>query len=411
MNYQQRFLKSGRVASLLLLGCAWSGAQAAEAVTNQIPNPEFRGSAGVVDDVGGTEGTINGDIPTLWRAFTRGGGEVTIEREQLPADTLFPGSPVTTALTLRVDSFAVSGDQGFDTSPTRFTLEDGRAYRGSVYMRSANADDSDQGVGVGVPVFDASGAFTGRAPGSAVVDVTSEWMLYEGPEFTESGGATAELAFRLFASGSENAIQVAIPTLEGVAQVNQAPNPTFDGMGGIPGGDVTGALPDAWRGFGVGGGSATFALEPVAADALYPGSPPTNAVRMTINSFGADQGFDNELTLFPLVAERHYVGKVYLRSAAPDMAEQTVGIALNSFNDTPAFEPPGGSGVAFVGPEWGLYSTVSARMGAETKTGSLAIRLFDESNSEHSVLIALPEVLGPDVVFENGFEGETLVVL
>ena len=389
---------------LVALSVGATSAQGQQAVTNQIANPEFRGAAGVIDDIAGSEGTINGDVPTLWRAFVRGGGEVTLERTQLAADALFPGSSPATAMTFTVDSFAAMGDQGFDTAPTRFSLEAGRTYQGTVYMRSNNSDSSTQSVTVSVPVFDETGAFTGRDPGSAVVDVTSEWMRYEGPAFSEQPGTSAELAFRLNAGGSEDSIQIALPTFEGTPLANQAPNPSLSGAGGIPVGDVTGPIPDAWRAFAVNGAQAKIATEPLAANALYPGSPAGQAVRLTADTLGGDLGFDNEVTLFPVVSGRHYQGKVYLRSGNQDMSPQMVGVGLNFFDATMLVNSGVFSGS--VGPEWGLYATQSAQVGASAINSSLAIRLID-SGGDNSILIALPEILGPDTVHADGFEPPT----
>lgn len=385
---------------LVALWVGGSFAAASAATTNQIPNPEFRGSAGAVEE-GGGGGIVNGPVPTLWRGFAVGGAEITVEREVLAAGALFPGSPATMVVTLRVDTFG--GDQGFDTSPTRFTLDPDRTYQGSVYLRSANGDGSNQSVAIGLPVFDETGAFTGRAPGSAVADVTSEWMLYQGPAFSEQPGTSAELSFRLNADGGDDAIQIALPTLTGVALANQAPNPGFDGAGGVVQGSVSGTIPDQWRGFAVNGGDATFATQVLAADALYPGSPAGTAVQMTVNVFGGDQGFDNEAALFPLVGGRHYQGQIYLRSANPDNSDVTVGIGLNAFDATPAFVPPFGTAVAEVGPEWRLYSAQSVRVDADAAFGSLAIRVID-TGGDASVLMALPRILGPDEVFADDFE-------
>ena len=44
-------------------------------------------------------------------------------------------------------------DSGFDTSPVRFTMDPGRAYGGSVYLRSANPGGVSQDVNISLPVF------------------------------------------------------------------------------------------------------------------------------------------------------------------------------------------------------------------------------------------------------------------
>lgn len=388
--------RSAAMAFVMVLMSGWAAANP----INQVPNPEFRGTAGAAATDTEQGSTVSGVVPTLWRAFAVGGGALTVSKSPAAADAIFPGSPVTNVMTVTVDVFG--GDQGFDTSPVRFSLDEGRAYQVVVYLRSNAADSADQSVTVSVPVFDQDGMFTGRAPGSIVINATSEWTRYEGPIFTEAPNTSAEVSFRLNADGADDSIQIALPTVAGVALANQSPNPRFSGNEGVPVGNVAGTLPDGWRGFAIEGGDATFSTEPVAANELYPGSPATTAVRMTINAFGTDQGFDNEISLHPIVSGRQYYGQVYLRSGNSDRSNVSVGIGLNGFSQT-AFVPPFGLFTGSVGPDWGLYATSSARMADEVIQGSLAIRMLEEG-VEHSVLIALPQVLGPDEVFASNFE-------
>ena len=59
IKYQKQINECARIVCAVALAFSAASAQATEAVTNQIHNPEFRGSAGLIDDVGGTEGVIN----------------------------------------------------------------------------------------------------------------------------------------------------------------------------------------------------------------------------------------------------------------------------------------------------------------------------------------------------------------
>ncbi len=387
------------IALLLLPPCGYVLAQPAE-TDNQIPNPEFRGSLGVVDDLGGTEGTISGTIPTLWRAFVRGGGDIGVDVSPLLPDELFAGSPSVNAASVTINDFGAD-DVGFDTSPTRFTVDPARTYRVQVYMRSNNSDNSDQDVGIAVPVFDDQGAFTGRAPGSFNTTVTDTWTLYEGPDFQEAAGTAMELSFRLAPGVSDNAIQIALPSIVGVPLTNQALNPGFAGAGGATVGAVSGNAPDGWRVFAVGGGDATVSTEPLAADELYPNSPAGQLVRLTVNSLGADQGFDNEIGLMPILPGRHYQGQVYLRSGNQDTSDVPVGIGLNVFDELFNVVNTGVySGVA--GSQWNLYSTFSVRSDPSAFVASLAIR---PTAAGDTLLIALPRVPGPqDTFFQSSFE-------
>ena len=59
IKYQKQINECARIVCAVALAFSAASAQATESVTNQIHNPEFRGSAGLIDDVGGTEGVIN----------------------------------------------------------------------------------------------------------------------------------------------------------------------------------------------------------------------------------------------------------------------------------------------------------------------------------------------------------------
>lgn len=363
-----------------------------EAAVNQVPNSEFRGTAGFRED-GAMSGTVNGAIPTLWRGFALNSAEITLEQVPLAADALAAGSPATNAVTLTIDSY---GDaQGFDTSPNRFSIEDQREYRATVYIRSNNPDMSDQEVSIGVPIFDGSGTFTGRAPGTFLVTVSDEWTLVEGPVFMEAAGTSAEISFRLTESGVNNSIQIALPIIEGVALANQVPNPEFVGQAGAVIGDATGSVPDEWRGFAVDGSLADFAIEPVAANALYPGSPATRAVRMVVDQVSGGVGFDNTNTLLPVEEGRIYTGQFYVRSP---VQSAIANIQIVMFDATSVLATrilP-----IEVGTQWNLVSTGSLVVPSGTVGAVIDLRPVETG----TFLITQPQVLGPDELFANGFE-------
>ncbi|HPZ96828.1 MAG TPA: DUF5010 domain-containing protein [Phycisphaerae bacterium] len=177
--------------------------------------------------------------------------------------------------------------------------------------------------------------------------------------------------------------------------VNLVPNPRFAGNGGSLQGPVTGTAPDYWRAFGVGGGAGELAIVPLAADELYPGSPPTNAVRWQVNVFGADQGFDHYAHHLPLLTGREYHFEVYIRSANTDGTPQRCDISM------PLFGPSG-----YLGREPGSLRNVVATASAWTKvvgpafsdavaiSAHLAFRARNDGG-QNAILIAMPEVFGP----------------
>ena len=178
--------------------------------TNQLPNPQFRGSNGLI---GVSNATLSGEIPTLWRAFAVDGADVTTEIVPLTADTLFPGSPATNAVQLAVNTFL--GDTGFDHEQTLFPIiPTGRSLWGEMYLRSANSDNSPQVVQVSLPLFN-SGGVIGN-PGVFVATATEDWGYWGGFSFTDTQATLADMAFRLVESGSENSILIALPTVIGI---------------------------------------------------------------------------------------------------------------------------------------------------------------------------------------------------
>lgn len=401
------FLYSGlrfRLFCAVVWLLASGSVQAQDPTTNQLPNPQLRGTNGSIEDGPGPgTGTVNTTgVPTLWRAFAVSGGDITLEIVPLAADAIYAGSPATNAVRLTVNAFG--GDQGFDTSPVRFSLVPDRLYQYKVYLKSDNADNSSQNVNVGVPKFDQAGAFV-DGNGSDTETATTTWTQFTGPNFSKSGIHTAELAFRLGDDGGDNSVLIALPEIAGPSITNLMPNIGFEGTGGTKTGNVSGVVPDSWRGFAVNGSAITLATVPVAANELYPGSPPTNAVQLTVNTFmGASQGFDNELVRVPIIpASRSFWGEVYLKTANADNSPQGVTMQVNAFSAAPAFLGGPGPVVATATTSWGYFGSFSY-LNVNTATADLAFRLI-ESGANNSVLIAMPRISGiTNLLFEDGFE-------
>ena len=175
-------------------------------VDTRIPNAEFTGSDGLI------VGDVSGGVPDYWRAFAVGGGEVDLEVMPLPENTLFPGSPAVNAVKFTITQ--LGADQGFDHEPSQITILADTEYKAKVYLRSANADGSPQSVGIAVPLFSNNG-FSGQAPGSFSAQATDTWQAFEGPTFTTDTTLTADIAIRLNNDGGDNAIWIALPSMDG----------------------------------------------------------------------------------------------------------------------------------------------------------------------------------------------------
>lgn len=387
---------------LLTFGAASAGTPGpGQSDANLVPNSRLHGSAGASASAGGS---VTGTVPTLWRAFALADGAIETEVVPLPPNELFPGSPPTNAIRVTVTAFGT--DQGFDHSNVLFPIVPGRAYSLDVYLRSGNSGGAPQGVSVGFPLFDATGAFDGRAPGSFSPTAGSEWAAFSGPAFVaQPGDAFGHVSLRLNSDGGENSVLIALPDVQGLPLGNATPNPGFDGVGGAFDGNVVGDIPDLWRAFAVGNGSLDIDIVPVAADALFPGSAPTQAVRMQVlNGDGGSEGFDHELFRAALQPGHRYHGEVWMRSGNSGGTPQGVSVALPIF-DAGGFtgEQPGSFGVV-VGAGWSLLAgpQFTAVPGEET---NLAFRLSADGGDD-ILFIALPRLVAPPspLIFDDGFE-------
>lgn len=174
---------------------------------NVVPNPRFAGT-------GGTQvGSATGDVPDAWRGFGVNGGAIETSIVALPADALYAGSPATNAVRIEVTAFGQ--DQGFDHNDTRMVLIPGQSYHAEFYVKTGNADDSDQSVNFGFPLFGETG-YLARSPGDqSGITATDTWTKVTAPTFTDAEAIAGFLAFRLGNDGGENAVLIAAPEVVG----------------------------------------------------------------------------------------------------------------------------------------------------------------------------------------------------
>lgn len=177
---------------------------------NEAPNPVFAGTGGTAI------GDVTGTVPNQWRAFAVDTGSIDVSVVAVAAGELFPGSPATQAVRLEVLN-GNGATEGFDHEISRPVLVAGHAYRGEVWLRSGNGGGAQQGVSMGMPIFNSDGSFTGTAPGSAQHAVGADWSLYGGPSFVAEAGQTSNLGFRLTADGGDDILLIALPRIVGPA--------------------------------------------------------------------------------------------------------------------------------------------------------------------------------------------------
>jgi hypothetical protein len=368
---------------------------------NLVPNAAFHGSAGVV---GASGAVVTGTVPTRWRGFAVNGGDIDFALEPLAANALFPGSAPTTAVRMTVAAFGT--DQGFDHFNAYFQIVAGRRHAGEVWLRTGNPDQTPQQVSVSLPLFAGQPpVFTGRDPGAFGATATSTWTRFAGPHFTEAGDVLAHLAFRLIDDGGQDSLLIALPTVLGAPVGNDVPNPGFTGSGGASVGAVTGGpVPTGWRAFAVGAGQLQVGQVPIAANALYPGSQATTAMRLNAINADSGPGLDHTSNRIPLLPGFPYWSEVWLRSGNADQSPQALTAALPIFDSQGFTGRQPGLLLATVGPAWSLYAGPMFTEVAGMST-FLAFRPTADGG-EDIIEIALPRVVGPstDPLFQHRFE-------
>lgn len=390
------------LASLAMAGSARAGTPPiGEFDSNLVPNASLQGDGGII---GATNSTITGTAPTLWRAFATNGSVVNLERLALPANTLFPGSPPTQALKFSVATYGA--DQGFDSAPAFFSIQTGVEYGAQIYARSGNSDNSAQQFTLALLIYDSALSFTGHL-GNFSESAGASWAQFSTTQVTGvAGDLFAKLTMRLVNDGGENSVIIALPTVEGAPVYNTAPNPGFAGNLGATQGNVTGTIPDDWRAFAVGAGSTNVTTVPVAAGELFPGSPPTQAIRLqVIGGNGDTEGFDHELVRATMRSDFFYRGEVYLRSGNSDMSTQGVTVGMPIFDASGTFTGTApGSFVIAPGPAWSFVGGPQFR-GDTGQTTNLGFRLVADGG-EDVLLIAAPRIVDPAgwMLFTDGFD-------
>ncbi len=369
---------------------------------NILPNASLRGDHGIVVS---SNGTITGTVPTLWRAFAVDGAALSLQRMDLAANVLFPGSPPTQAVKITVSAFGA--DQGLDHATAMFPLRVGDSYSARIYARSGNADNSAQSFNLGMPIFDSMQAFTGRDPANFNANAGLAWGAFDSPTVAgQAGDAYAYIAIRLNSDGGDNSVIVAMPSVLGPAVSNIAPNPGFSGTSGATQGTVNGSVPDNWRAVAVGTGTLNVTTVPLAAGALFPGSLPTQAVRLeVIGGNGLNEGFDHELSRALLSSDYLHWGELYVRSGNGDLSAQSMFVTMPVFDFSGIYtgQQPG-QFAATIGPEWAYVAGPAFTANAGEST-DLSIRVTADGGPD-VLLIASPRIVGPigPVIFMDGFE-------
>ncbi|MGQ9589143.1 MAG: hypothetical protein ACUVYA_02485 [Planctomycetota bacterium] len=198
--------------SIVILGSALALLAPEARAQNLVPNPGFEGSGGLSLPIG--TGSVNAPsgVPDSWRAFAVNGA-IDLEVVPVAAGELAEGSPATNAVLFRVNAYGA--DQGFDDDNGRFPIAPGVKYQATFYVKSANADGSNQTFNFGFPLFTPAGAYMGVEPGGqGGLVATAAWQLVTAPEFVGPAGVgQGHISWRCVADGGEDAILLALPTV------------------------------------------------------------------------------------------------------------------------------------------------------------------------------------------------------
>ncbi|MBI4585407.1 MAG: hypothetical protein HY717_15445, partial [Planctomycetes bacterium] len=188
---------------------------------NLVPNPNFQGTGGQALPIGTGTVTANPGVPDNWRAFAVNGG-IEVDVELAAADEIFAGSPETNVVCFRIISYGA--DQGFDDDNGRFPISVGVDYHGEFYVKSGNADGSEQRFNFGFPLF-GPGGYLGREPGGLNDrTATGDWQLVTGSMFRDGEAVQAHISWRCIGDGGEDRICIALPFVS--AEVGQVLPPT-----------------------------------------------------------------------------------------------------------------------------------------------------------------------------------------
>ncbi len=164
-------------------------------------------------DPDGTEVTghdfINVTTFTRWRAFAVSGAAATMRVTSAAAREGTRGM-----MLARDPGYTTPGDRGFDNDNARFELRPGLSYHAEFWVKSGNADLSDQTFNFSFPLFACQ--TLGEAPGSVNgLTATATWQKIVTPSFRYAGATHAHIAWRVTEDGGEDAIVIAMPRVIG----------------------------------------------------------------------------------------------------------------------------------------------------------------------------------------------------
>lgn len=180
------------------------------------------------------------------------------------------------------------------------------------------------------------------------------------------------------------------------AQENLLTNPEFAGTGGVVIGDVlqNSPVPDNWRAFAVGGGQLVHEVVPLEESEVFDGSPPVNAVCISITAFGQDQGFDHDIAdgHFPLIPGVEYHAEFWVKTANRDGSDQEFNFIFPLFSDTFLGRDPGGLRGVVATDEW-QQVVAPVFQDAEATNGYIRWATVDDGGDENAICFAFPTVV------------------
>ena len=174
-----------------------------------LPGGDLTGVAGL------WSGDVSGAVPDFWGALAGTGSELEIEAVSVDADQVFPGSKAGNAVVHRARKLVGAG--GF-SSHAGFAMSPARRYRAGVWVKSANADGSEQKFDLrfttaqGAPLWPGYGKkrYFSRQGLVAI----GEWQLFESPLVADPEAKWGTIGWGCVDDGGENAIVVAFPTVD-----------------------------------------------------------------------------------------------------------------------------------------------------------------------------------------------------
>ena len=156
-----------------------------------------------------------------WRCFAVNGASASFTVTSAAASSGSVGVEY-----VREEDYSAPGDRVFDDDGERFELRPGLWYHAEFYVKSGNADNSDQEYSFSFPLFGCD--YTGNEPGSYTGVATSTWQKVTTPLFQVADEYNGHIAWRV--SGDDGAIIVAMPSV--IASASSCPG-DLDGDGQI----------------------------------------------------------------------------------------------------------------------------------------------------------------------------------